>query len=140
MKRFVYLALAMLMPGMLLAAPVKKDAAKMKAAAFLQQKIAATSGRRAPQNLSLTSSEEEGSAYYVFKNGNKGFAIVAGDDRFGDVIGYSEDGVLNEAQMPEALRLTLQDYAAAVKFAQENNIEVKKGPRKAERASVTPFM
>jgi hypothetical protein len=44
MKRFVYLALAMLMPGMLLAAPVKKDAAKMKAAAFLQQKIAATSG------------------------------------------------------------------------------------------------
>ena len=105
MKRFVYLALAMLMPGMLLAAPVKKDAAKMKAAAFLQQKIAATSGRRAPQNLSLTSSEEEGSAYYVFKNGNKGFAIVAGDDRFGDVIGYSEDGVLNGAQMPEALRL-----------------------------------
>lgn len=140
MKRFVYLALAMLMPGMLLAAPVKKDAAKMKAAAFLQQKIAATSGRRAPQNLSLTSSEEEGSAYYVFKNGNKGFAIVAGDDRFGDVIGYSEENTFDEANMPEALRLTLQDYAAAVKFAQENNIEVKKGPRKAERASVTPFM
>ena len=140
MKRFVYLALAMLMPGMLLAAPVKKDAAKMKAAAFLQQKIAATSGRRAPQNLSLTSSEEEGSAYYVFKNGNKGFAIVAGDDRFGDVIGYSEDGVLNETQMPEALRLTLQDYAAAVKFAQENNIEVKKGPRKAERKDIAHFV
>ncbi|MBQ6203934.1 MAG: C10 family peptidase [Prevotella sp.] len=140
MKRFVYLALAMLMPGMLLAAPVKKDAAKMKAAAFLQQKIAATSGRRAPQNLSLTSSEEEGSAYYVFKNGNKGFAIVAGDDRFGDVIGYSEDGVLNGAQMPEALRLTLQDYAAAVKFAQENNIEVKKGPRKAERKDIAHFV
>lgn len=140
MKRFVYLAFAMLMPGMLMAAPVKKDAAKMKAAAFLQQKIAATSGRRAPQNLSLTSSEEEGSAYYVFKNGNKGFAIVAGDDRFGDVIGYSEDGVLNEAQMPEALRLTLQDYAAAVKFAQENNIEVKKGPRKAERTNISHFV
>lgn len=140
MKRFVYLALAMLMPGMLLAAPVKKDAAKMKAAAFLQQKIAATSGRRAPQNLSLTSSEEEGSAYYVFKNGNKGFAIVAGDDRFGDVIGYSEENTFDEANMPEALRLTLQDYAAAVKFAQENNIEIQRAPRKAERASVTPFM
>ena len=140
MKRFVYLALAMLMPGMLLAAPVKKDAAKMKAAAFLQQKIAATSGRRAPQNLSLTSSEEEGSAYYVFKNGNKGFAIVAGDDRFGDVIGYSEEGTLDVAQMPEALRLTLEDYAAAVKFAQENNIEVKKAPRKAERANINHFV
>ena len=140
MKRFVYLAFAMLMPGMLMAAPVKKDAAKMKAAAFLQQKIAATSGRRAPQNLSLTSSEEEGSAYYVFKNGNKGFAIVAGDDRFGDVIGYSEENTFDEANMPEALRLTLQDYAAVVKFAQENNIEVKKGPRKAPRVNVTPFM
>lgn len=140
MKRFVYLALAMLMPGMLLAAPVKKDAAKMKAAAFLQQKIAATSGRRAPQNLSLTSSEEEGSAYYVFKNGNKGFAIVAGDDRFGDVIGYSEENTFDEANMPEALRLTLQDYAAAVKFAQENNIEIQRAPRKATRNNVTEFV
>ena len=130
----------MLLPGSLLAEPIKKDAAKAKAAAFLQQKMTATNGRRAPQNLSLESNEPEGAAYYVFKNGTKGFAIVAGDDRFGDVIGYSEDGVLNEAQMPEALRLSLQDYAAAVKFAQENNIEVKKGPRKAERANINHFV
>lgn len=140
MKRFVYLALAMLMPGMLLAAPVKKDAAKMKAAAFLQQKIAATSGRRAPQKLSLVSNEPEGAAYYIFNNASEGFAIVAGDDRFGDIIGYSEEGTFDVDRMPEALRLTLEDYAAAVKFAQENNIEVKKAPRKAERASVEPFV
>lgn len=130
----------MLLPGSLLAEPIKKDAAKAKAAAFLQQKMTATNGRRAPQNLSLESNEPEGAAYYVFKNGTKGFAIVAGDDRFGDVIGYSEEGTLNEAQMPEALRLSLQDYAAAVKFAQENNIEVKKGPRKAERANINHFV
>ena len=140
MRKLVYLAIAMLLPGSLLAEPIKKDAAKAKAAAFLQQKMTATNGRRAPQNLSLESNEPEGAAYYVFKNGTKGFAIVAGDDRFGDVIGYSEDGVLNEAQMPEALRLSLQDYAAAVKFAQENNIEVKKGPRKAERANINHFV
>lgn len=140
MKKLVYLAIAMLLPGSLLAEPIKKDAAKAKAAAFLQQKMTATNGRRAPQNLSLESNEPEGAAYYVFKNGTKGFAIVAGDDRFGDVIGYSEEGTLNEANMPEALRLTLQDYAAAVKFAQENNIEVKKAPRKAERANVSPFV
>ena len=140
MRKLVYLAIAMLLPGSLLAEPIKKDAAKAKAAAFLQQKMTATNGRRAPQNLSLESNEPEGAAYYVFKNGTKGFAIVAGDDRFGDVIGYSEENSFDEANMPEALRLTLQDYAAVVKFAQENNIEVKKGPRKAPRANVTPFM
>lgn len=130
----------MLLPGSLLAEPIKKDAAKAKAAAFLQQKMTATNGRRAPQNLSLESNEPEGAAYYVFKNGTKGFAIVAGDDRFGDVIGYSEEGTLNEAQMPEALRLTLEDYAAAVKFAQENNIDVKRGPRKAARNDIPHFV
>lgn len=140
MKRFVYIALAMLMPGMLLAAPVKKDAAKMKAAAFLQQKIAATSGRRAPQKLSLVSNEPEGAAYYIFNNASEGFAIVAGDDRFGDIIGYSEEGTFDVDRMPEAFRLTLEDYAAAVKFAQENNIEVKKAPRKAERANINHFV
>ena len=140
MRKLVYLAIAMLLPGSLLAEPIKKDAAKAKAAAFLQQKMTATNGRRAPQNLSLESNEPEGAAYYVFKNGTKGFAIVAGDDRFGDVIGYSEENSFDEANMPEALRLTLQDYAAVVKFAQENNIEVKKGPRKAPRADVAPFM
>lgn len=140
MKRFVYIALAMLMPGMLLAAPVKKDAAKMKAAAFLQQKIAATSGRRAPQKLSLVSNEPEGAAYYIFNNASEGFAIVAGDDRFGDIIGYSEEGTFDVDWMPEAFRLTLEDYAAAVKFAQENNIEVKKAPRKAERANINHFV
>lgn len=140
MRKLVYLAIAMLLPGSLLAEPIKKDAAKAKAAAFLQQKMTATNGRRAPQNLSLESNEPEGAAYYVFKNGTKGFAIVAGDDRFGDVIGYSEEGTLNEAQMPEALRLSLQDYAAAVKFAQENNIEVKKGPRKVARADIPHFV
>ena len=141
MKKFIFLAVAMLMPGILMAAPIKKEAAKMKAAALLQQQTAIQKGNKAPKQLSLTSLEAEGSAYYIFNETNgEGFAIVAGDDRMGDVIGYSTEGSFDEAQMPEALRLTLQDYAAAVKFAQENNLIVKKGPRKAERKDISHFV
>lgn len=129
------------MSGLLLAAPVKKDAAKMKAAAVLQQQAASVKGKKAPKRLLLESLEPEGSAYYVFNDSNgAGFAIVAGDDRFGDVIGYSTENSFDEANMPNALRLMLKDYATVVKFAQKNNLAVKKGPRKAARADVAPFM
>lgn len=53
----------MLMPGILMAAPVNKEAAKAKAAAVLQQQAATTSTRKAPQRLSLESAQSEGSAY-----------------------------------------------------------------------------
>ncbi len=141
MKKCILCAVAMLMSGLLLAAPVKKDAAKMKAAAVLQQQAASVKGKKAPKRLLLESLEPEGSAYYVFNDSNgAGFAIVAGDDRFGDVIGYSTENSFDEANMPNALRLMLKDYATVVKFAQKNNLAVKKGPRKAARADVAPFM
>ena len=131
----------MLMPGILMAAPVNKEAAKAKAAAVLQQQAATTSTRKAPQRLSLESAQSEGSAYYVFNaSDNNGFAIVAGDDRLGDVIGYSTEGSLDPSNMPVALKALLSDYAEAMKFMQKNNINIQRGPRKAPRADVAPFM
>lgn len=141
MKKCILCAVAMLMPGILMAAPVNKEAAKAKAAAVLQQQAATTSTRKAPQRLSLESAQSEGSAYYVFNaSGNNGFAIVAGDDRLGDVIGYSTEGSLDPSNMPIALKALLSDYAEAMKFMQKNNINIQRGPRKAARNDIPHFV
>jgi len=98
-------------------------------------------GKKAPQRLSLESTETEGSAYYVFNNASgNGYAIVAGDDRMGDVIGYSTEGSLTTENMPEALRAILSEYTNAVNFIQQNNLNVKKAPRKANREAIAPFV
>ena len=40
-------------------------------------------------------------AYYVFSNGeDKGFTVVSGDDRLPEVVGYSDKGTYDEANLP----------------------------------------
>ena len=131
----------MLMPMLLLAAPVKKDAAKAIASAFLKKQLNADGKMRAPQQLSLVSNSPEDAAYYVFNNASgDGYVMVAGDDAIGDLIGYSDQGSFDEANMPEALRAILNDYSKVVKFAHENNLPMHKAPRKADRKDVKHFV
>ena len=54
----------------------------------------------------------EGSAdYFVFNfPGEKGFAIVAGDDRVRPVLGYSDKGSFDPDKLPENLRGMLAYY------------------------------
>ena len=45
---------------------------------------------------------EKQSPYYVFSNAEaKGFVIVSGDDRFPEIVGYSDQGTYDEAQLPD---------------------------------------
>lgn len=44
---------------------------------------------------------EEQCPYYVFSNAEaKGFVIVSGDDRFPEIVGYSDQGTYDEALLP----------------------------------------
>lgn len=144
MRKATILAITLLLPVVtLLAAPIKKDAAKATAAAFLQQQVSHSNGsKHAPQQLQLVSAEAENSAYYVFNNINgNGFAIVSGDDTAENpILGYSTEGNLSQENMPEALRAILSDYAEVVKFAQQNGLSMKQAPRKAGRANISPFV
>ena len=144
MKKATILALALIMPVVAaLASPVDKEAAKATATAFLQQKVASASGRHnAPKQLNLVSAQEENAPYYVFNNQNgQGFAIVSGEDTANQpILGYSTEGSLTEENMPEALRAILSDYAKVVEFAQQNGLSMKRAPRKADRAEITPFI
>jgi hypothetical protein len=61
--------------------------------------------------------------FYVFGGeNNKGFVIVAGDDRVVPVLGYSDTNGFSTDDMPENLKWWLGEYAKQIQFAIENDI------------------
>lgn len=61
------------------------------------------------------------SPYYVFNAVGTagGYVIVAGDDRVPAVLGYSDDGVFNADDIPDAMRDWLDGYAAQMAMLDE---------------------
>lgn len=53
--------------------------------------------------------------YAVQPDNQRGFVIVSGDDRFRDVLGYSESGTFDNANMPDNMRAWLQGYVEEMK-------------------------
>lgn len=51
--------------------------------------------------------------YYIYNSPGGGYVIVSGDDRFGDILGYSDSGVLDFNNMPEGLNDMLELYSIA---------------------------
>ncbi|MDO4756060.1 MAG: Spi family protease inhibitor, partial [Parabacteroides sp.] len=59
--------------------------------------------------------------YYVVQFQSEGWALVAADDRVAPVLGYSDKGVFDHQQMPEANRLWLNERASVIKAAKNNS-------------------
>ena len=58
---------------------------------------------------------EKQSPYYVFSNAEaKGFVIVSGDDRFPEIVGYSDQGTYDEAQLPDNFKSYMNAYQSMV--------------------------
>lgn len=109
-----------------------------KVAGSVAQREGVTSGLRSASDLSLVyaaapgqsgsalrSGVMEGSAdYFVFNfPGEKGFAIVAGDDRVRPVLGYSDEGSFDPDNLPENLRGMLAYYQDQITWANDKDIE-----------------
>ena len=63
-------------------------------------------------NLVYTAFSDRGEAcYYVFNIGDTGFVIIAGDDHYRPVIGYSEEGIFE----PDDMAPALVDYLEGVR-------------------------
>ena len=96
---------------------ITQEAARQKAMAFMQQKgmPGPVSMRRATVSKGTTSTEAI--PYYIFNaTDGQGFVIVAGDQRAGDILGYSMESAYDEAQLPEAAKAWLDDYAKQVEL------------------------
>jgi len=121
--------------------PVTKDSAQIKAEQFFLY-----NGKAGVRQLTKTnikqklicvkenrSSESEDVTYYIFsRQGKPGFAIIAGDDCMPALIGYSLENNIDVDNMPEALKLMLDDYDLYVKYLRKNG-------RASTRSDVGPL-
>ena len=79
-------------------------------------------------------------AYYVFNTGNTGFVVACADSDFTPVLGYSENGSFDPANVPPALTYMLGEYEREMKWMRENG--VKYAPEKAAKTytPIAPLM
>ena len=126
-----------------LADDLTPEAAKQKAATFLLQKKSATGRRNAkaatPADMQMKQVAIDAKNLYVFNVGNTdGFVIMANDDNYDRVLGYSDNGHLDPNDMPEALQEMLQTYNKSVGAAKAAR---RKAPTTgSEMAPVKPML
>ena len=89
---------------------------------------------RAPRLNAVMTSDQ--AAYYVF-NGNRGYVIVAGDDRVPAVLGYGDDAPFDIDDVPPAMLEWLDGYAAQVEAIAAGAVPES---RTASREAILPML
>ena len=120
MKNYILTLLVLVMTGVAVqAGPVDQETAKRLGQAFVASKFEPT---RQTSDLSLvfTAYSERGEAcYYIFNVGNTGFVIMAADDHYRPIIGYSDEGVFGVDDMAPALADYLEGVRQGVMVASQ---------------------
>jgi hypothetical protein len=112
MKKHIFTLLALALTGIAVHAnPVGQETARQLGQTFVSANFEFT---RQSSDLSLayTSFSDRGEAcYYIFNVGTTGFVIIAGDDHYRPVIGYSDEGTFN----PDDMAPAMADYLEGVR-------------------------
>lgn len=113
MFRKISLLFALLLSVVVWAGPISKEQAIKEAQAFLNSRrnMPHTAKMRQAYRAPKLMSASEQSYFYVFNVGdNNGFVIVSGDDRAPAILGYSAEGSIDTARLPENLKDLFDSY------------------------------
>ena len=112
MKKHIFTMLALALTCVTLQArPVDQETAKRLGQSFVKANFEFTR-QSADLNLVQTVFSDRGEAcYYIYNVGETGFVILAGDDNYRPIIGYSDKGVFN----PDDMAPALVDYLEVVR-------------------------
>ncbi|MBP5688110.1 MAG: C10 family peptidase [Muribaculaceae bacterium] len=130
MRKFGIFFLLIISVGMSLeihAEQVSESKAQSVAAKFMKERgmgaVAASQPLRAPRSKAGASQQE--AAYYVFNAAkDRGFVIVSGDDRTEQVLGYSDKGNFDPANVPENMKAWLNQYVEEISMLDEGVIQL----------------
>ena len=133
-KKLMMAALSATVSIVAIANPISESQALSVAKNILVGKslspIASQRGNRAPGQATQQ-------AYYVFNaQASQGYVIVAGDDRVPAVLGYSDNGTFDPANVPPAMQELLDTYAAQIEALPEST----QAPRQVSRTPVAPLL
>ena len=115
MRKLFYLASLLLAMPAAIAAPVTPSQAQQAASQFMQQHrpgvtVQSTPVSHTPRMMNGHQSTTQPN-YYIFNTtGNKGFIIVSGDDRTTSILGFTDSGSFNPANIPANMKVWLESY------------------------------
>lgn len=99
--------------------------ARSIASSFLKLRTAVPGAFNAPALADLklahaeaSSVDKSANAYYAFNIDGGGFVIISGDDRASQVLGFSDKGRIDFANMPDNLRALLDGYKRQIEYLQ----------------------
>lgn len=118
-------ALIALMGLNMSAASIDVNTARSTANSFLKRHMASPGAINSPSMADLklihaeaSSVDRNAKAYYAFNVTGGGFIIVSGDDRASEVLGYSDEGMLDFNNMPDNLKVLLDIYKEEIEYLQ----------------------
>ncbi|MCH5226461.1 MAG: C10 family peptidase [Muribaculaceae bacterium] len=133
MKNYKYLGLGLTVLASALgatAAPISPEEALRRAQASgnVMVPLEGTRAIAMPQ-LKMTLDTPDGeAALYVFENvANDGFMVVSADDAAIPLLGYSDKGTIDPANLPPALEYWLGEYARQIEYARANGATTRNG-------------
>ncbi len=101
--------------------------AKLIAGNAAKQQGASIADRQVARTRANGQTQTDDQPYYIFnKVDNRGFIIVSGDDRMPDVLGYTDSGSFDAANLPDGFKFMLEAYAKTVEELQDGNDAVIK--------------
>ena len=98
MKKLVLLVMAVMMAALTYAENVTKEAA-LKKASLLK-----------PGKKFMPAVEGNEKGYYIFNAAEGGFVVVSGSDQMPEILGWSDQGSIDPANMPDGLKWLLESY------------------------------
>lgn len=112
MNKLLLTALSLLVSaGMASARTISAEEAQSIATEFVS---GSNSGMLKKQGAALQSADLEASHLYGFNIAGGGFVIVSADSRTYQILGYSDSGSLDLANMPESMQAWLQSYDTTI--------------------------
>ena len=112
MKKHIIIMLALALTCVTLQArPVDQETAKRLGQSFVKANFEFTRQSDQLDLVQTTFSDRGEACYYIFNVGETGFVIMAADDNYRPIIGYSDRGVFN----PDDMAPALADYLEVVR-------------------------
>ncbi|MGN0213298.1 MAG: thiol protease/hemagglutinin PrtT [Muribaculaceae bacterium] len=75
------------------------------------------------QLVYMESAENGDNSFYVFNTGGNGFVIVSADSNSEEVLGYSDNGTFDPANIPPAMEEMFEQYKSEISYAATLDIE-----------------
>lgn len=126
LKHAIQATVAMMLWGVFTPAtaqPIDQQTALRRARQFM-----ATKGRSITQQkrAAMVTSGENAYCYVFNADQKRGYVVVSGDECTPVILGYSEEGAIDETRMPQNLRSWLQHYADEIAIIQKLNLSAPK--------------